>query len=326
MLISQSTHSQFDALFPRSVTNDEMQPTSTAGRKHFCITTATSTTSSYAGIVYNTAQAAEDTPKRKIVASLHSTWLPTLHGVISGVASSGASKRWSSISHGVISGQSPEAKEWQGAIQTALIDNKIEWVPGDQAGRLVARNIFFLEEPLETPSYTPIRGHQTMEDRAMDASAQIRQQAQPQLTAREFLKFGVSIPFHSLPEFVEQAFVSQIERANPSQDTRTTSHYIKVRSILKTRLQHPLYQLMVILGTALASTNVYLDADLQPVTRWRPVLDPTKNREPQSRVVAFITYAIWFLCPDDFPLANWTTLGQTVWGRSSMKEKIGIVP
>ena len=167
-----------------------------------------------------------------------------------------------------------------------------------------------------------------MEMRAIDASAQIRQQAQPQPTREEFLDFGVAFPFRTLPELVEQGFIAQIERANPNQDAKTTSHYAKVRSILRTRLQQPMYQLIVIQAIVLATLNTYLDADFKqdPESHWVWKANPTppRNREPRARAVAFITYAVWFLCPEDIPLDDWTTLGQKAWGRKTMKEKIGM--
>lgn len=199
------------------------------------------------------------------------------------------------------------ADQWIGAISSAMLECRIEAMPGASRGKLSSGHVVRLVGMAPSQAMLATRPG-TLKRAAVEANESAKR---PRLQAR--IDFGCELPFVRIPRLVDEGLRAQ-DKLFEGGDQRIREHYCMVRHCLDACLGDPVCDLMLMFSLTLASCSVTPAVNSDG-------FDVGKKKDPHVFVANLVTRMLWFLKPQEFP---WTAgEGGGIMSVPEMTKKIG---
>ena len=197
---------------------------------------------------------------------------------------------WLSVLESVIRGTDVKVvsrEQWIGAISAAMLESRVEAMPGASRGKLTSRAVVRLVGMTPSKALLATRPG-TLKRAAVEASENTKR---PRLQRR--IDFGCEIPFTKIPSLVDEGLRAQDKQFEKG-DGGIREHYCMVRHCLDDCLGDPLCDLMLMYTLTLASCSV-----TPTVVDER--FDVGKKKDDKVFAANLVTRMMWYLKPTGFP-------------------------
>ncbi|KAG5912635.1 hypothetical protein E4U61_000299, partial [Claviceps capensis] len=129
------------------------------------------------------------------------------------------------------------------------------------------------------------------------------------------IDFGCEFPFKEIPHLIQQGYDETL-----TANSRVKAHYSIIMRSLRSHIDHPFCQLMLMLILTICSSTE--TPQVLPQTRQFSALTDAKHRDKAQLALVMATRMLWYLFPEEFP---WTEDRQLhAFDIKEMTKKIGM--